>query len=106
MTCLCACRVWKKLPKHEDFIPTIPIDLAVSNGDIQFARWHVHKDWVLMVRLPARLCSHTSCLWWLRDGGMDGRACGCVNGWVGRLRTGRLLGGRLCGWMGGWIAYG
>ena len=31
---------------------------------------------------------------------------GCVNGWVGGLSTGRVIGGWMCVWMGGWIAYG
>ena len=29
-----------------------------------------------------------------------------MNGWVGGLSTGRLIGGWMCEWMGGWIAYG
>ena len=73
MTGVCACRLWKKLPKHEDFIPSIPIEQAVSDGDVDFARWQVHKDWVLMV---SPLSLQELCFFLLANGG------GLVHRWV------------------------
>ena len=42
-------RLWKKLPKHDDFIPSMPVNEAINEGQIIIHRWQAHKDWVLMV---------------------------------------------------------
>ena len=44
-------RLWKKLHKHEEFIPSIPIEQAIAEDHVSFMRWQVHREWILQVNL-------------------------------------------------------
>uniref|UniRef100_A0A8C5QCJ1 EF-hand domain-containing protein n=1 Tax=Leptobrachium leishanense TaxID=445787 RepID=A0A8C5QCJ1_9ANUR len=43
-------RLWKKMPKTENNMPTLSIDKAVLSSHVSFLRWKVHGDWVTQMK--------------------------------------------------------
>lgn len=43
-------RLWKKMPKVDNIIPTIVIDNVVLSPHVTYIRWKVHNDWVTQMK--------------------------------------------------------
>ncbi|XP_075053776.1 cilia- and flagella-associated protein 337-like [Mixophyes fleayi] len=43
-------RMWKKMPRPDDIMPTIGIDSAVLSPHVTLIRWKVHGDWVTQMK--------------------------------------------------------
>ncbi|KAM4796091.1 cilia- and flagella-associated protein 337-like [Rhinophrynus dorsalis] len=43
-------RMWKKMPRLDNIMPTIGIDNAVLTPNVTFIRWKVHGDWVTQMK--------------------------------------------------------
>ncbi|PVD34545.1 hypothetical protein C0Q70_05820 [Pomacea canaliculata] len=54
-------RYWHKAPLYEGFIPSVLLDHAVEEERIDFTCWHVHNDWVDMVRYYPETDQVVSC---------------------------------------------
>ena len=46
-------REWKQ-NRNESIVPTISIAEAVEHSNVQFNKWHAHKDWITEVFKPSK----------------------------------------------------
>uniref|UniRef100_A0A0L8IAK9 Uncharacterized protein n=1 Tax=Octopus bimaculoides TaxID=37653 RepID=A0A0L8IAK9_OCTBM len=54
-------RLWKKKPKHENFIASVSLRSIISNPNIRFVCWTVHEDWVQQVKYCPQIKQVISC---------------------------------------------
>eukprot|EP00079_Xenopus_tropicalis_P014991 XP_004912094.2 PREDICTED: WD repeat-containing protein 64-like [Xenopus tropicalis] len=43
-------RMWKKMPRPDNIVPTIGIDNAILSPHVSFISWKVHGDWVTQMK--------------------------------------------------------
>ncbi|CAI9734813.1 repeat-containing on Y chromosome-like [Octopus vulgaris] len=53
--------LWKKKPKHENFIASVSLRSIISNPNIRFVCWTVHEDWVQQVKYCPQIKQVISC---------------------------------------------